>query len=112
MLNRRSGKRKARMKRMMHSERCSAVTRFARPLEMASNFGFIRTKVSRLTPRRADMLHERSVRGIAHIERPPGSVKPYLTFDRRNIVQYMHCTRNRLSRRSSKTIIITLLVRE
>lgn len=53
----------------MHLERCNASPRFARSLTTAGNFGFIRTKVSRLTSSRgADMLHERSVRGIAHIE--------------------------------------------
>lgn len=70
--------RKIRTKQMMHSERRGATTRLAHPLKTASKFEFIRTKVSRLTLRGANTLHERSVRDIAHIEgrrMPPGFSK-------------------------------------
>lgn len=66
-------------------------TYFTRPLKTASNFGFIRIKVSRLTPWRADMLHERSVRGIAYRESMlPGSAKPYPTSIEMSVAQYIY----------------------
>jgi len=80
--------------RWFQPERRNATTRFARPLEAASNSGFIRMKVSRLTPRRADMLHERSVRGIAHIAPTDATwfnkAISIADVDRRNVARYTY----------------------